>query len=201
VAFANAFPQRFFDYVERHPSRLTVTTLSCLYAGVPLRRFHDLQRGEALSADITGEGWHTLGYPMLATIDPVDAGRRLVRLTREYTLVLFEYWKTDHAGHSQSMSEAVDVLERFDTLLDGVLSHADMRNTLVVLTSDHGNVEDLSTRSHTRHPVPLLAWGHRHNEFLREVERRGRRSGPDLTAVVPALLSLLGTHGAESVMP
>jgi 2,3-bisphosphoglycerate-independent phosphoglycerate mutase len=28
-----------------------------------------------------------------------------------------------------------------------------------VVASDHGNVEDLSTRNHTRRPVPVLAFG------------------------------------------
>jgi phosphopentomutase len=32
-------------------------------------------------------------------------------------------------------------------------------NTLFVMTSDHGNFEDLSTTQHTQNPVPLLVLG------------------------------------------
>ncbi|MDO9170716.1 MAG: hypothetical protein Q7W29_02680, partial [bacterium] len=55
--------------------------------------------------------------------------------------------------------------------------------TLVLLTSDHGNLEDLSTRSHTRNPVPLLAWGPGAATLLARCTR--------LDEVTPALLSLL----------
>jgi len=37
---------------------------------------------------------------------------------------------------------------------------------LVLLTSDHGNLEDVSTKRHTRNPVPLFAWGDGAQEFV-----------------------------------
>ena len=51
VVFANAFPQRFFDYTESGTRRLSVTTLSCQVAGIPLLSAKDLQRDEGISAD------------------------------------------------------------------------------------------------------------------------------------------------------
>lgn len=188
--FANAFPQRFFDYVEQHRSRLTVTTLSCLYAGLPLLRADDLRNGRGVSADITNSGWHQLGYPDIAPIEPAEAGRRLARLTSEYDFVLFEYWKTDHAGHSQDMNEAVHVLEVLDAMLVGVIEGLDTRNTLLIITSDHGNIEDLSTKTHTRNPVPVILLGHRHEEIARQVQPRGRRLS-NISTITPALLQLL----------
>ena len=53
----------------------------------------------------------------------------------------------------------------------------------LVVTSDHGNLEDLSTRNHTLAPVPLLGFG-------RAAERVGEAR--DLTGVAPLLLSLAG---------
>jgi 2,3-bisphosphoglycerate-independent phosphoglycerate mutase len=100
VCFANAFPQRFFDYVAKRPGRVSVTTYSCMQAGVPLMREEDLRAGRAVSADLTGKGWHQFGSPDLPIIDPVEAGRRLVRLLTGHEFVLFEYWKTDYAGQS-----------------------------------------------------------------------------------------------------
>jgi hypothetical protein len=186
--FANAFPQRFFEYVERRPGRLSVTTFACLHTGLPLMREQDLRSGGAVSADLTGEGWHALGYPDMPVIEPAEAGRRLVRLLGRHDFVLFEYWKTDHAGHSGSMAEAVASLENLDALLAGVLETLDRRQHLLLLTSDHGNLEDMSTKTHTRHPVPALMHGHRQAELAAVLE-----TGPDpgdLTHITPALMQL-----------
>jgi hypothetical protein len=189
--FANAFPQRFFDYVDRHPTRLTVPALSCLYSGVPLRRAEDLAGGRAVSADITGAGWKTLGHHEIETVEPVEAGRRLARLTRHNDFVLFEYWKSDHAGHAMSMREAQEVFEKLDAMIVGVLEGIDRRDTLVLLTSDHGNVEDLRVRTHTRNPVPCVAYGKGSEEFLSDLSSPAART---LCRVTPAIIRLLAPH-------
>ncbi|MEW6509475.1 MAG: alkaline phosphatase family protein [Bacteroidota bacterium] len=195
--FANAFPQRFFDYLERHQSRLTVTTLSCVYAGVPLLRASDLATGRGISADITGEGWHGLGYPDMPTVTPAEAGRRLTALASAFDFVLFEYWRTDHAGHAMSMKEAVEVLETFDGLLGGIIDTLDPATTLLLITSDHGNIEDLSVKTHTRHPVPLIAYGRDQRDLVERLmsEARGR---PDLTTVTPAVMEYLSLPLAQT---
>jgi 2,3-bisphosphoglycerate-independent phosphoglycerate mutase len=188
--FANAYPQKFFDYVETRPSRLTVTTLSCGYAGMSLRRDRDLIEGRGVSADITREGWAKLGHPSVPVITPLEAGMHLGGLCADYDFVLFEYFSTDHAGHDQSMAEGIRVLERFDGLLGGVLASIDQSRILVVLTSDHGNLEDLSTRTHTRNPVPLVLIGHRHADVAARVQHYGGRA-PNLTHLLPALMEVL----------
>jgi 2,3-bisphosphoglycerate-independent phosphoglycerate mutase len=196
--FANAYPQKFFDYVATRQSRLTVTTLSCKYAGMPLRGERELSEGHGVSADITGEGWLKLGHPSIPVISPHVAGENLVRLSREHDFVLFEYWKTDHAGHGQSMAEAVEALERCDTMLGGILAMIDRQQTLLVLTSDHGNVEDLTIKTHTRNPVPLILSGRDHRAVAARVCHYGGRA-PNLTHVLPALMEVLqdndGTGG------
>ena len=72
---------------------------------------------------------------------------------------MFEYFLTDKAGHKQDMPGAIDVLERLDGFLGGVFEESDAASALVVLTSDHGNVENLNTPSHTFNDVPLIATG------------------------------------------
>lgn len=185
--FANAFPQRFFDYIGSHRSRMTVTTLSAATSGLPLLRAEDLARGMAVSADITNAGWFDLGYPDIPVIPPAEAGERLSRLSREHDFVLFEYWKTDYAGHAMERREAVDVLETFDAMLRGIIDSLDTDETLLLITSDHGNIEDLTTKSHTRNPVPLILYGAGGAQFA------GRFGpGADLTAVTPSLLDYMG---------
>jgi 2,3-bisphosphoglycerate-independent phosphoglycerate mutase len=188
--FANAYPQKFFDYVEMRPSRLTVTTLSCSYAYMPLRRESELKEGRGVSADITREGWARLGHPSVDVITPDTAGAHLAGLCGDHEFVLFEYFRTDHAGHEQNMVQAIDALERFDGLLGGLLCSVDQSNVLTVLTSDHGNLEDLTTKTHTRNPVPLLLTGRTHDTVAARVHHYGGRV-PNLTHVLPALMEVL----------
>lgn len=184
VVFANAFPQRFFDYIMKHPSRRTVTTLSCQSAGIGLMGDRELEAGVAVSADITSEAWEKLGYPGITPVNPETAGERLAYLAARNDFVLFEYWLTDRAGHAQDMSGAVTVLERFDRMLAGLLSAVDLTNTLLVITSDHGNVEDLSTKSHTRNAVPCILHGNQAPLLASAI-------GSDLTSITPFLLQTL----------
>jgi 2,3-bisphosphoglycerate-independent phosphoglycerate mutase len=58
-----------------------------------------------------------------------------------------------------------------------------------LLTSDHGNLEDLSTRRHTANPVPALLIGAPayRNAFATLLKGRDQ----DLTIVAPAILQFL----------
>lgn len=182
--YANAFPRQYFEYINSPRSRTAAITMSWIASGYRLNDSNALAAGNALSADITSERWSNLGYPHMPIISPQEAGKRLAGFTKANDFVLFEYYFTDHAGHHQSMAEAVRILETLDGLIEGILNAFDHHSMVFILTSDHGNIEDLSTKGHTRNPVPLLAVGKRH----REISAYSR----NLTHVVPAILKLLG---------
>jgi bisphosphoglycerate-independent phosphoglycerate mutase (AlkP superfamily) len=80
------------------------------------------------------------------------------------------------------MEESSQVLMKLDGLFEGILDGFDEREMLLIVTSDHGNMEDLSTKSHTLNPVPLLALGARHQDIT--------RNATNLTHVAPAILNL-----------
>lgn len=181
--FANAFPHQFFEYTQSGTRRLTVTTLSCMMSGIPLLAIESLRKNEAVSADITRERWPELGYPDLPIVSAAEAGTHLGSIARSHDFTLFEYWLTDHAGHKRDMQSAVEVLERFDAFLGGLVESVDLAETLIVLISDHGNIEDLSTKGHTRNPVPCIGIGHRYSEFVSAIE--------NLTQITPTILRFL----------
>jgi 2,3-bisphosphoglycerate-independent phosphoglycerate mutase len=183
VCFANAFPRQFFDYVASGKRRLSVTTLACQHSDVQILDAEALQRDEAVSADVTRGRWPELGYPDLPVISPRDAGKHLWNISQKHAFTLFEYWLTDYAGHGRGVSTAVEVLERFDAMLGGLLEEFDPKTFTLILTSDHGNIEDLSTKSHTRNPVPCIIAGSKRKELGALLK--------SLTHVTPALVSLL----------
>lgn len=186
--FANAYPHRFFEYFKKHKKRLSMTTLSCSLSGIPLREETELREGKAVSADVTNEAWRSMGYPDMPIITPHEAGRRLAMLAMDHHFTLFEYWKTDIAGHTQNMAEAMSVLGLFDAMLAGVLETLDPERTLLVVSSDHGNIEDLSIKTHTRNPVPLILHG-THRELV--ASQLTSRSRPTLAHVTPAIMNVL----------
>jgi bisphosphoglycerate-independent phosphoglycerate mutase (AlkP superfamily) len=53
----------------------------------------------------------------------------------------------------------------------------------VILTSDHGNIEDLSTRSHTLNPVATLAFGAARHHIASRVR--------SLTDITPSIVEAL----------
>jgi 2,3-bisphosphoglycerate-independent phosphoglycerate mutase len=176
----NAYPPRYFDGVNSGKRLYSSIPLSVTSAGIPLFKHEDLFEGRAMSADFTGEGWRTmLGFLDAPVMEPDQAGRMLGKLAKEYDFSLFEYWASDYAGHGQEMDTAVRLMETFDEVLGGLVEI--WEDGLILVTSDHGNMEDLSTRKHTAADVPALVIGNKiaRNEFTSELK--------DLTDVAPAI--------------
>ena len=103
-------------------------------------------------------------------------------MVRANDFTLFEHFQTDLAGHSRDYEKAATTLSILDQFLGGVLRLCEAAGVLVILTSDHGNIEDLSTRGHTRNPIPLVTVGPGAEAF-----RNGITSLIDIT---PRLLKL-----------
>ncbi|MFQ6059299.1 MAG: hypothetical protein ACE5MB_10535 [Anaerolineae bacterium] len=181
--FANAYPQRYFDELDRG-RRLSAVPLAAQAAGLELLLYPALKAGRALSADFTNEGWRDfLGYTDVPLLSLEEAGATLVHLAGEHDFTLYEYWPLDLLGHRGTMAQAVEALERFDAFLGGILEAMDDGEMLLVLTSDHGNLEDLGTRGHTRNPVPTLLVGVGREAAAQQIR--------DLSHIAPALVEAL----------
>ena len=180
--FVNAFPKRYFDFINSPRGKTPVVALSYLSSGGILNQLDDIAEGKALSADLTNEGLNSFGA-QLPVISPAEAGRRFVKIARGYDFTLFEYFLTDKAGHSQKMKSATDMLERIDGFLSGILASFDFEKDVLIFISDHGNIEDLSTKSHTRNPVPLIVVGAQRSFFTERVKK--------LTDITPVMVSFM----------
>lgn len=160
AALLNAYPPGYFSAISSGKRLYSAIPLAVSQAGLPLFTEADLRHGQAISADFTGLGWRErleLSDTPLLTAEM--AGQRLASLARNYDFSFFEYWLSDYAGHQQEMPAALTLLEQFDAVLGALCAEWDMEDDLILLTSDHGNLEDLSTRRHTHNQVPLLLVG------------------------------------------
>ena len=160
AALLNAYPPGYFSAISSGKRLYSAIPLAVSQAGLPLFTEADLHRGQAISADFTGLGWRErLELSDTPLLTAAMAGQRLASLARNYDFSFFEYWLSDYAGHQQEMPAALALLEQFDAVLGALCAEWDMENDLILLTSDHGNLEDLSTRRHTHNQVPLLLVG------------------------------------------
>ena len=77
-------------------------------------------------------------------------------------------------------ARACAVLRVYDRFLSALVRYAEAAGLTLVMTSDHGNIEEIGVRGHTRNPVPFIVYGPR-EKFLRERVK-------SLVDVTPALL-------------
>lgn len=183
ASLLNAYPPRYFESIASGRRLYSCIPLAATAAGISLLTAEDLQHERALSADFTGEGWALQpGFPRASIYAPADAGRRLARMAAAYDLAWFDFWATDYAGHKGIWDRSVALLESFDGVLGGVVKAHRDRSDLIVLTSDHGNLEDSARRGHTLNPVPALIIG------PAEARREFAAGLTDLTGFYPAIL-------------
>ncbi len=196
AALLNAFPPRYFETIARGYRLPGVIALSALSAGIKLKTKDDLLEGSAISADFSGEGWRShLGYPETPVLSCAQVGQRLNTLAESVNLAIFEYWLTDVTGHHQDFASAQQILQQLDAVICSLVSDGDGDDLLILITSDHGNMEDMSTRHHTRNDVPLLLIGSKmlRAAFLQQLDRQHScRSKLDLTAIAPAIEGFIG---------
>lgn len=168
--FSNAYPQKFFDYLNNGRRTLSVTTFSYLSANKKLNDVNALLNQKAITAEIRNDIWNTkLGY-QLPLIEPQKAGKIFYEISQDYHFNLFEYFLTDYAGHSRDFDYAYDVLIRLDGFLEGIISEMNFNKDLLILVSDHGNLEDLSVKGHTRNPAVGIFVGRKHKEFAEKIK-------------------------------
>jgi 2,3-bisphosphoglycerate-independent phosphoglycerate mutase len=186
VAFANAYPLASVEPDARIFRRPAAPPLAAAAAGALTRDLPQLVAGEALASSITNERWRESVGEALPQVTPEEAGRRLARIAGGAEVTLFAHYDTDHAGHRGGMPAAVRALEKVDAFL-GALADALPDDALLVVGSDHGNLEDASG-GHTLNPVPVLAVGPGRERIAERVRA--------ITDVVPTLLELLSIEEA-----
>ena len=184
VAFANAYPQGYFDAVQRGKRLHGAIPHAVQAAGIRLRTADDLRARQALSVDLTNAGWRNgLGYANIPLWTAQEAGGLLGDLAVGHDLTFFDNWATDMVGHHNDMAEALHLLADLDQFLAGLLATVDLDETLIIITSDHGNLEDTSVRGHTLNPVATVVIGAGQQAVAEQIS--------SLTDITPALLAIL----------
>ncbi len=192
VTFANAYRPPFFELLRRGlpGCRYSCSTLTTYYGGLPFYSLEDIKSGRALYMDITNEVLQRMQFDV-PLLTPEQGAQQLLNISRKFDFCLFEYFLSDLAGHLADSNEAGQVVTRLDQFIGSLAEQIDPDQEMVIVTSDHGNLEDVKRRDHNLNRVPLLMIG---DEYL----RRGRgRHLNDLTDLLPLVKELLAEGGNQ----
>lgn len=180
-AFANAYTPQFF---ESEPRWKSATTVAVEATTMRFRTLEDLKSGAAVFHDFTNLLLIERDFK-IAELSPDAAGKILADIASKHRFTLYEHFITDKLGHDQNLELSRLHLPRLAKFVLSVLENVDLTETTVLLTSDHGNIEDLSVRQHTLNDVPTLVWGKEKEFFAARIKTLA-----DITPTIVAALNL-----------
>ncbi|HLP61233.1 MAG TPA: hypothetical protein VK186_20490 [Candidatus Deferrimicrobium sp.] len=100
-----------------------------------------------------------LKHAPLPEFSPEKAAEILFKASQKFDFLLYEYFLTDIFAHRHPFAERIELIRQLGRLIGKLISLLDRERDTLLITSDHGNLEDGATRTHTRNPVPLIVWG------------------------------------------
>ncbi len=167
VRLANFYPQSYISALKNGKVQLNAIATSALAAGATLEQagMNNEQATGIGDEQATGIGI----APMLHQPDQPASLEQIRQwafnfMSSQAKITIFDQWWTDHVGHKMNLNEAQAFAQRLEIFCAACLEFKDPE-TLFLVTSDHGNFEDLGVKTHTRNPVPLAAVGLGANRF------------------------------------
>jgi bisphosphoglycerate-independent phosphoglycerate mutase (AlkP superfamily) len=80
------------------------------------------------------------------------------------------------------LEAAIAEIELLDEFLGSLFSMVDLKQDIIIITSDHGNIEDISVKTHTYNKVPVVIAGKLPAGFKPEIH--------SLLDIMPAVLDI-----------
>jgi 2,3-bisphosphoglycerate-independent phosphoglycerate mutase len=184
AALLDAYPPGLLESIARGKTLPSSIQYAVIAAGQTLFSIDDVIARRALTPEWTGHSWREhLKIMETPLYTPQEAGHLLVELSKNYDFAFHSHWYTDYVGHRGPFETAVQLLEMLDGVMQGILEKWDDRDGLVILTSDHGNMEVIGERHHTENDVPTLIIGGGKEAFAEGLTR--------LTDFVPRMAQFL----------
>ncbi|RMF92571.1 MAG: peptidase [Nitrospinota bacterium] len=181
--FLNAYrPTSSLQEERRRRRWVSASTVANRAARLPFHTLEDIRAGRALYHDFTNCALRERGFP-LPCYSPVTAGGILARRVQDTDFLFFEYFQTDLAGHAQDVERGVSELEKLEAFILQILRLVDLTTTVCLLVSDHGNLEDMRVRTHTRNKALAVIWGQENGVLAGRLH--------SLTDVAPVVLQAL----------
>ena len=124
----------------------------------------------------------------MATAEVAEA---VIKGLEKYDFIILNFAAPDMVGHTGNLRAAIVACESVDEALKNIYEAMDKQNGLLIVTADHGNVEQMVNpktgepdTEHSNNPVPLYLIGE-------AVKGWNIRAG-SLSDLAPTILGLMG---------
>ncbi|WCL48445.1 metalloenzyme [Leptospira sp. GIMC2001] len=191
----NSYSPKYFEKIKENPRYVSASTLVQMASNRPLKTFEDLREGRGIYMDITHEILIQMGRGEIPEWDPLmqvrnayDVGYSIPSRFGDYGLCIYEYFITDKVGHDQNWDHANKVIHELEEFFRGYLDAMDPERDTLIVTSDHGNLEDLTTSRHTTNPVPTILAGAKAKDLKNSIN--------SLTDITPSIYKILNLDQA-----
>ncbi len=165
----NAYSPEYFDMIQTRKRKHAAIALAAIAAEVPFCSLEDIGEQKSIYQDITNDLLRKWGHG-IPQMESKKAGKIYGQILKNFNFSLFEYFQTDAAGHKQDMGRAVYIIETLDNFFSGIMENFDTDEDVLIISSDHGNIEDLSIGTHTRNPVPTIIIGKKALPYVHMVQ-------------------------------
>jgi hypothetical protein len=135
-------------------------------AGVQLLTWDDVRRGQALTGTMTHElearfNWQAWGQKAeLPRRTPEEAAAVLLALASRHDFTFYKYQLADLVSHTGRVDLARNVFAIIESFLEAILRGIDPAVTVVIVTSDHGHLEQVAfSHGHPKSRVPTWYFG------------------------------------------
>jgi 2,3-bisphosphoglycerate-independent phosphoglycerate mutase len=127
--------------------------------------------------------------------------------SRGFDFILVNYSNADTMGHTANFGAGVAAVKILDAQIARVVKAADNPDTLLFITADHGNIEEMINEvtgepesQHDPSPVPfyLVTQEHRGKKFV-NADRLTTETLGSLADVAPTILALMGIAKPEDM--
>lgn len=130
-------------------------------------------------------------YDQVPEMSTKEISEAVIKGLGRFDFIVLNYAAPDMVGHTGNLRAAVQACEAVDSGLKSIFEAMDQQNSLLIITADHGNVEQMVNpktgepdTEHTNNPVPLYIVG--------EIAKGWHLRAGKLSDVAPTILSLLG---------
>lgn len=172
MTFSDEFPAIF-------KRRISVTSSIIISNSEKPFDIKDLKDKRSLYQDYSNRSLlkHGLDLPVYS---PEEAGEIIGSVSKNYDLILYEYFQTDIYAHRKSLKEKLELITNLDLLITRLISQLNEQTDTLLIISDHGNLEDASTKNHTLNLVPLIVWGKGKQKLINRIN--------DISDITPSIL-------------
>jgi len=202
-----------FDYPILFPKEAPRNTLAEVVSAAGLRQLHTAETEKyahvtfflngGIEEPMVGESRVLIPSPDVKTYDmqpemsapQVGAAVRKA-MEESYDFIVVNFANGDMVGHTGNYSAAQQAVEAVDRELGEIIAHAKAAGYAIVLTSDHGNCEEMCDREGhilTNHTVGEV-WCFVLAEGVEKVE-----AGGGLNNIAPTVLKLMGLEIPEEM--